>query len=73
LQERREVAWAEDAGGQGALGAERPQARHAGREYVVLRDEDAAAFHALETTLLDELAPVGALEIVRARRFAVAA
>jgi hypothetical protein len=43
------------------------------RMYVVLPDEDAAAFAALEAALLDELAPVGALQAVLARQVAVAA
>jgi hypothetical protein len=40
--------------------------------YVVLPDECAAEFHALEEALVDELAPVGALQTVLARRIAVA-
>ena len=42
-------------------------------QYVVLPDEDAVEFQALEAALLDELAPEGALQIVLARRVAVAA
>jgi hypothetical protein len=42
-------------------------------KYVVLPDESAVAFQALERALLDELAPVGALQTVLARRVAVAA
>ena len=42
-------------------------------KYVVLPDEDAVEFQALEAALLDELAPVGALQLVLARRVAVAA
>jgi hypothetical protein len=41
--------------------------------YVVLADEDAVEFQALEAALLDELVPVGALQVVLARRVAVAA
>ena len=41
--------------------------------YVVLPDEDAVEFQALEAALLDELAPEGALQVVLARRVAVAA
>jgi hypothetical protein len=41
--------------------------------YVVLPDECAAEFHALEEALVEELAPVGALQTVLARRIAVAA
>ena len=41
--------------------------------YVVLPDEDAVEFQALEAALVDELAPVGALQLVLARRVAVAA
>ena len=37
-------------------------------KYVVLRDEDAAAFAALEAALMAELAPEGALQTVLARR-----
>jgi hypothetical protein len=40
--------------------------------YVVLPDECAAEFHALEEALVEELAPVGALQTVLARRIAVA-
>jgi hypothetical protein len=42
-------------------------------KYVVLLDEDAAEFAALEAALIAELAPVGALQAVLARRVAVAA
>jgi hypothetical protein len=42
-------------------------------KYVVLPDESAADFQALQEALLDELAPVGALQLVLARRVAVAA
>ena len=42
-------------------------------KYVVLPQEDAAAFAVLETTILAELAPVGALQTLLARRVAVAA
>ena len=41
-------------------------------QYVVLPDEDAVQFQALEAALLDELAPEGALQLVLARRVAVA-
>ena len=40
---------------------------------MVLPDEDAAEFANLEAALLAELAPVGALQLVLARRVAVAA
>jgi hypothetical protein len=43
------------------------------QRYVVLPDEDATEFAALEAALLDELAPVGALQVVLARRVAIAA
>ena len=39
----------------------------------MLPDESAAEFQALEAALVDELAPVGALQVVLARRVAVAA
>jgi hypothetical protein len=42
-------------------------------KHVVLPQEDAAAFAALETALLVELAPEGALQSLLARRIAVAA
>jgi hypothetical protein len=42
-------------------------------KYLVLPDEDAAEFAELETALVAELAPVGALQTVLARRVAVAA
>jgi hypothetical protein len=43
------------------------------QKYVVLPQEDAAEFEALETAILAELAPVGALQTLLARRIAVAA
>jgi hypothetical protein len=42
-------------------------------KYLVLPDEDAAEFAGLEATLVAELAPVGALQAVLARRVAAAA
>ena len=55
------------------VGAECPEARHARAEVLVLPDEDAAEFAGLEAALVEELAPVGALQAVLARRVAVAA
>jgi hypothetical protein len=43
------------------------------QKHVVLPQEDAAAFAALETAILAELVPVGALQTLLARRVAVAA
>jgi len=43
------------------------------QKYVVLPEEDAAEFAALEAALIAELAPVGALQTVLARRVVVAA
>jgi hypothetical protein len=43
------------------------------QKYLVLPDEDAAEFGGLEAALVEELAPVGALQAVLARRVAVAA
>src|SRR5918996_876265 len=43
------------------------------QKYVVLPEEDAHEFAALEAALIEELAPVGALQTVLARRAAVAA
>jgi hypothetical protein len=43
------------------------------QKYVVLPEEDAAEFADLETALIAELAPVGALQTMLARRVAVAA
>jgi hypothetical protein len=43
------------------------------QKYLVLPDEDAAEFADLEAALVRELAPVGALQAVLARRVAVAA
>ena len=43
------------------------------QKYVLLPQEDAAAFAALETAILAELAPEGVLQILLARRVAVAA
>src|SRR5262245_40684197 len=42
-------------------------------KHLVLPDEDAAEFEVLEAALVEELAPVGALQTVLARRVAVAA
>ncbi len=42
------------------------------QKYVVLPDEDAAAFEALEAALMEELAPEGALQTVLARRVVAA-
>jgi hypothetical protein len=43
------------------------------QKYVVLPEEDAAEFAQLQAALVEELAPVGALQLVLARRVAVAA
>jgi hypothetical protein len=43
------------------------------QKYLVLPEEDAAEFAALEAALVEELAPVGVLQAVLARRVAVAA
>ena len=43
------------------------------QKYLVLPEEDAAEFAALEAALVAELAPVGALQAVLARRVVVAA
>ena len=43
------------------------------QKYVVLPEEDAAEFAGLEAAMIEELAPVGALQTVLARRVAVAA
>jgi hypothetical protein len=43
------------------------------QKHVVLPDEDAAEFAALEAALIEELAPVGTLQSVLAQRVAVAA
>jgi hypothetical protein len=43
------------------------------QKHVVLDDEDAAEFKALEAALIEELAPQGALQSVLARRLAAAA
>ena len=42
------------------------------QKYVVLPDEDAAAFKALEAALMEELAPEGALQTVLAKRVVAA-
>ena len=42
-------------------------------KYLVLPEEDGAEFAGLEAALVEELAPVGALQTVLARRVAVAA
>jgi hypothetical protein len=43
------------------------------QKYVVLPEEDATEFAELEAAMIEELAPVGALQTVLARRVAVAA
>ena len=43
------------------------------QKHLVLPDEDAAEFAGLEAAIIEELAPVGALQTVLARRVAVAA
>jgi hypothetical protein len=43
------------------------------QKYLVLPDEDGAEFAALEAAMIEELAPVGALQAVLTRRVAVAA
>ena len=43
------------------------------QKFVVLPDEHGAEFAALEAALVEELAPVGALQVVLARRVAIAA
>jgi hypothetical protein len=43
------------------------------QKHVVLPDEDAAEFQALEAALIEELAPLGALQAVLAQRIAAAA
>jgi hypothetical protein len=43
------------------------------QKYVVLPEEDAGEFADLEAAMIEELAPVGALQMVLARRVAVAA
>ena len=43
------------------------------QKHLVLPDEDAAEFAGLEAALVEELAPVGALQTVLARRVAAAA
>ena len=55
------------------LDADWAEARHAARKYLVLPEEDAAEFAGLEAALIAELAPAGALQMVLARRVAVAA
>jgi hypothetical protein len=43
------------------------------QKYIVLPEEDAAEFAGLEAAMIEELAPVGALQTVLARRVAIAA
>src|SRR5262245_32854701 len=43
------------------------------QKHLVLPDEDAAEFAGLEAALIEELAPVGSLQTLLARRVAVAA
>jgi hypothetical protein len=43
------------------------------QKHLVLPDEDGSEFEALEAAMVEELAPVGALQTVLARRVAVAA
>jgi hypothetical protein len=72
-QERREVARSEDP--EGNARSARNSLKHGLRadRRVPLPDEDGAEFAGLEAALVAELAPVGALQAVLARRVAVAA
>jgi hypothetical protein len=69
--QRCEVARAEDRRRQGQIGAECAEHGRRAQKYLVLPDVDAAEFADLEAALVEELAPVGALQIVLARRGAV--
>ena len=73
-QERREVARARRPP-EGKARAAQNALKHGMRaqKYVLLPQEDAAAFAALETAIVAELAPEGVLQTLLARRVAVAA
>ena len=72
-QERREVARAEDARRQGRAAQNALKHGMRAQKYVLLPQEDAAEFAALETAIVAELAPDGVLQTLLARRVAVAA
>ena len=72
-QERREVARAETENGRARSAQNALKHGLRAQKYLVLPGEDAAEFAALEAALVAELAPVGALQAVLARRVVVAA
>ena len=72
-QERRQVARARRPEGKARAAQNALKHGMRARKYVVLPQEDAAEFAALETAIVAELAPEGVLQTLLARRVAVAA
>ena len=73
-QERRKVARAQGRAGKARSARNAPEARHARAEDTCCcRRRTPLAFAALEAAILAELAPEGVLQILLARRVAVAA
>ena len=72
-QERRQVARAEEPEGKARSAQNALKHGMRAQKYVLLPQEDAAAFAALETAIVAELAPEGVLQTLLARRVAVAA
>jgi hypothetical protein len=72
-EERREIARPKTTEGKARSAQNALKHGLRAQKYVVLPEEDAAEFAELEAALVTELAPVGALQSVLARRVAVAA
>ena len=72
-EERREIARAKTEEGKARSAQNALKHGMRAQKHLVLPDEDSAEFAGLEAALVAELAPVGALQAVLARRIAVAA
>ena len=72
-EERREIARAKTEEGKARSAQNALKHGMRAQKHLVLPDEDGAEFAGLEAALVAELAPVGALQTVLARRIAVAA
>jgi hypothetical protein len=72
-QERREIARAEDPEGKARSAQNALKHGMRAQKYLVLPEEDTDEFAGLEAAMVEELAPVGALQTMLARRVAIAA
>jgi hypothetical protein len=72
-EKRREIARAQNRRGKARSSQNALKHGLRAQKYLVLPEEDAGEFAALEAALLQELAPVGAMQTLLARRVAVAA